>query len=177
MNTIRVLILLLSLAVTEGHGQGRVFLSNSAARTRLWTINGPLAGPGIWGQFFVGPDADSLAPFGPSVEHQSQPAGLAKLQDVTEIPGIPCTTFVYVQMAAWDGRLWGAAFEGVPQDQVGMTDVVSVLATCGTHPVELPDFTRPAIVPIPEPSGLALGCFVAALLLLLLLCRNPQATH
>jgi hypothetical protein len=49
----RVLILLMSLAVLEGYGQGRFFFSNSAARTRLWSIDGPLAGPGIWGQFFV----------------------------------------------------------------------------------------------------------------------------
>jgi hypothetical protein len=177
MKTIGVLILLLSLGGLEAHSQGRVFFSNSAARTRLWSIDGPLAGPGIWGQFFVGSDADSLELFGPSVEHQAVPAGVARLQDVTEIPGIPCSTFAYVQMVAWDGRLWGTVFADVPSEQLGMTDVVSVFASCGLHPVEIPRFTRPAIVPIPEPSGLVLGISAAAMLLLLLLCRGHQAAH
>jgi hypothetical protein len=69
---------------------------------------------------------------------------------------VPCDTFGYAQVVTWDGRIWGTSFEGVPPDQLGATDVVRVPMNCPPIPVFAPQFTQPAIVPIPEPSAWAL---------------------
>lgn len=67
------------------------------------------------------------------------------------VPNVPCLNTAMVQLVAWDGTLWGGAYEAVPPDQIGRTDIVPVWITCLTIPLYYPEFTQPAIVPIPEP--------------------------
>src|SRR3989442_5485989 len=113
--------LLLWLPCT-GLSQGFFAFSNLGANTRLYTTNGPLAGPGIWAEPLVGLTSNSLAPLGPSLQHNM--VGL-----VGEDLGVPFAdagTFVQVQMAVWDGTLWGTSFAGVPGNQLGFTDIVPV---------------------------------------------------
>jgi hypothetical protein len=64
----------------------------------------------------------------------------------------------YVTPNSWleDGRLWGTSFEAVPSDQLGVTDVVSEYMSCFGAPTFASQFTKPAIVPIPEPPAWAL---------------------
>jgi hypothetical protein len=101
----------------------------------------------------AGPTPDNLSAVGTPDEHNK---GGIVFGGVVEVPTVPCNTFGYAQLVAWDGRLWGTSFEAVPQDQLGATDVVSLPFHCFFDPAVAPPFTRPAIVPIPEPSAWAL---------------------
>src|SRR5258708_6066422 len=80
------------------------------------------------------------------------------------VPGVPGGQPAYFEMLVWDGARWGTTFSLVPKDQLGMTDVVPLalydyFGCCGPP---APPFTRSAIVPVPEPTTLAIGIFPAA---------------
>jgi hypothetical protein len=172
----RVSIPLVALAVLTapcGHAQGFFNFNNDYARTHIGSIDGPLAGPGIWAQMLAGPSADAVAPVGKPAEHLDiggTPSGLV-FGGAVQVPGVPSgpPAVAYVEMLAWDGARWGTILSGVPKDQLGMTDVVPVvLAGVGPgEPPQDPRFTRSAIVPIPEPSvlGIAIIGGLGALLL------------
>ncbi len=149
------------LTGVQAYSQGLFYVHNGSAPTRMWSIDGPLAGPGIWGQMLAGPTADSLAAVGVPLEHSVR--GIIA-DGVVEVPGVPALTFASVQMVAWDGTLWGTNLSGVPQDQLGRTDAVAVLLTYPIEPQFAPVFTQPAIVPVPEPSVLALTLLAGAVL-------------
>jgi hypothetical protein len=83
------------------------------------------------------------------------------------LPGIPCRERAFVQMVAWDATLWGTSLAGVPPDQLGHTDITSIFLDCSPRPISAPFFSQPAIVPVPEPSVVALGLLGAGLLFLL----------
>jgi hypothetical protein len=150
------------LSVLQAFGQGQLLIRNPNAPTRLWSMDGPVAGPGIWGQMLAGPTPESLMPVGAPDEHNV--FGLV-FGGVVEVATVPCDTFGYAQLVAWDGRLWGTSLELVPPGQRGATDVVSVSMRCFGAPVAAPHFTQPAIVPIPEPFAWALA-FLGAVSLL-----------
>jgi hypothetical protein len=171
MKSIAVLAAAVLVINLNARPQGYLSLDNVHAPTHLGSIDGPLAGTGIWAQFFAGATADSLAPVGAPVQHLTYmglPTGRA-LGGVISVPwGVPGQT-AYEEMLAWDGTRWGTAFSGVPKDQFGTTDFVPVEIT-GVGPgwsPELPPFTRSAIVPVPEPSvlGIAVIGGLGALLL------------
>ena len=61
--------ILLAVTTEEVFGQGIFIWSNGTAPTRLYTIDGPLAGPGIWGQMLAGPAPDDLVPLAVAMEH------------------------------------------------------------------------------------------------------------
>ena len=158
----QILLIVLSVAIgaTPALAQG-VFAGGAArGRTRIGAADGPFAGTNIWGQFLAGPTSDSLVPVGNSTFHQ--PGGEFAL-GVVPVPGAPAFTTAFVQLLAWDGTAWGSDLLGVPADQIGRTDIVSVFLSDGISPLSLPMFSQPAIVPIPEPSTwalLAFGTFV-----------------
>jgi hypothetical protein len=155
--------ILIILLVPQAVGQGSFFGSNSAeTKTRIAAIGGPLASSNILGQFLVGTNADSLSPVGMPLAHHS---GVISAGRVT-VPGVDGGVYAWVQMVAWDRLLWGESFSGVPADQFGRTDIVSIFLSYFWQPVGAPTFTQAAIVPVPEPTLLALG-FVGACLIIL----------
>ena len=135
------------------------------ARTRLGSFDGPFAGTNIVGQMLGGPNPSSLQPVGPIDYHNNGEFAIARIT----VPDVPVYEYAYVQLLAWDSRYWGVSLAGVPNDQLGRTDIASVLLTTGVFPdtAYLPRFTQPAIVPpIPEPSAVAL-CVIGWGLLML----------
>ena len=135
------------------YGQGSFLPNNPTAPTYIGSANGPLAGPEYWGQFLVGTNIGSLTPVGNPLQHG--PSGRVSGNIVT-IPGIPGDTFAYIQLVAWNGTLWGTTLSGVPEDQLGRTDIISHYFTYDFQPQFAPQFIQSAIVPIPEPSTWAL---------------------
>lgn len=145
-------ILFLSLVSLHVYGQGTLTFSNRGAPTYLGSTNGPFAGPSIWGQALVGLTADSLVPMGIPIEHRV--GGALSRGLFIDVPGTTPGDSVFVQMAAWDGTLWGTNIVSVPAGQFGYTDIVSVFLSSDVSPVILPVFTLSAIVPqVPEPSS------------------------
>ena len=149
-------ILYLSLALGDCPGQGQFLFYNGAARTRIGSIDDALAGRGFWAQMLAGENSTSLTPVGMPLEHTTNGA-VGGIIRVT-VPNVPPYTDAYIQMVAWDGTLWGTSLSGVPLDQLGRTDTVSVYLTTGNFPdvIQAPMFTQSAIVPVPEPSTWAL---------------------
>lgn len=133
--------------------QGRFNMYNVSVPTRLGSLDGPLAGRAIWAQAVAGPSPTELVPVGVAVEHLTNGIVAGGWMSV---PTVPCNTDGYVQLVAWDGRLWGTSFAGVPPDQLGRTDIVQIRMWCDPYPVATPPWTHPAVVPIPEPSIAAL---------------------
>ncbi len=170
MNAVKLAVALVLVMIPRSHGQGLFFFSNISAPTRLGTLDGPLAGAGTWAQMLAGPGAESLVRVGTPQEHITN--GLV-FDGVVEVPGVPALTFASVQMVAWDGTLWGTNLTGVPADQLGRTDIVAVFLTYPWQPQEAPHFMQPAIVPVPEPSVLALALLAGAALLV----RNGGRHH
>jgi hypothetical protein len=161
MNKLLFLLAMSGMAITlHVHGQGQFVFYNLSAPTRLVSIDGPLAGPGIWAEMLAGRTPDRLSPLGFPAQHFGD--GLVVGFNLT-VQGIDCFETAYIQMVAWDGRLWGTSLEGVPADQLGRTDIVPHMLTCYPLPVYSPMFTQPAIVPIPEPSVVMLGILAGSL--------------
>ena len=130
--------------------------------TRLGTTNGPLAGPGIWGQFLVGLTPDSLTPVGTPLNHR--PTGFLSGEIIT-VPFIPGGIFAYIQLVAWNGTLWGTSLADVPLDQLGQTDIILHPFTQDPQTAFAPRFTQGAVVPaVPEPSTFALAALGAGAL-------------
>ena len=148
------------LPTFSSFSQGAFNFSSFDARTHVGSLDGPLAGSGIWAQMLAGSGLDSLVTVGLPAEHfdiAGVPTGIVFGGFVT-VPGIDPGETAYVKMLAWDGNRWGTVFSMVPADQFGMTDIVPVVLedpNFGTLP-PTPHFTQPAIVPIPEPGILAL---------------------
>jgi len=161
-----VALCLLALSVSV-QAQGTFLFSNLTAPTRLGSIDGPLAGPGIWAQPLGGFTPDSLTPlyvFNMPVEHITN--GLIPGREV-HVPGAPIGTTYYVQLVAWNGTIWGTNLANVPLNQQGFSDTVTLTLESPTGVTFSTDFTRPAVVPaIPEPSALALVVFGGAILFL-----------
>jgi hypothetical protein len=151
-----LVLAMVMLLATDSLGQGVFGYSNSGARTRMGSADGPLAGTNVYAQMFAGAQPGSLSPVG-LVDFHMEGVVFAGL---VSVPGIPAYTNAYVQMVAWDSTFWGTTLANVPADQLGRTDVVTVFLTTGVFPdiAFVPQFTQPAIVPpIPEPSVWALG--------------------
>ena len=165
------LCLLCESALGQLDGQGFIdFIVGGDASTRMYTRDGAFAGPDIWGQLLVGVSPSDLTPVGVPVRHQSE-GGIDGASVLVPSPPFPRASFWgYVQMVAWDDRLWGGSLENVPADQLGHTDVVPILVAELPQPENSPEFTQPAIVPIPEPAISMLG--VLACLLVFLLRRG-----
>ena len=153
----------LVLLAPTGYAQGVFLFDNRTAPTHIGSIDGPLAGTNILAQMLVGLSPTSLAPVGVSVAH-SAASGYEGLVfgGIVAAPNVPPCEFAYVEMVAWDGRLWGGSLAAVPMSQLGMTDTVRVFLAqpanqpdCG--PVFRPLFTQPAVVPVPEPSAVAIA--------------------
>jgi hypothetical protein len=151
---LRIVIYVIALRF-YAYSQGIFLLFNPTAPTRLDSIGGPLAGPGIWAHAVAGRTADSLEQVGVSVEH----IGSGITYGITTVVpwALPGET-IFVQMAAWNGAAWGTNLINVPANQLGRTDTVRVfLVPGGGAPPFYPEFTEPAVVPpIPEPSGVNL---------------------
>ncbi len=99
--------------------------TNDSAPTRFGSLDGPLAGPGIWAQALVGLTLDNLAPLGVPTEHVGD--GYIQYEQICPPFANPGGWgWVYVQLAAWDGRVWGTNFTNVPTNQLGHTDTVQV---------------------------------------------------
>ncbi len=159
------LCLILVPATARSQGiEGVVWFSNWRAPTRMGSVYGPLAGNGVWGQMLIGTSPDSLSPIGPVVQHSS--AGIL-YGGPLDVPGTTPGDTRYVQIRAWDGRLWGGSWEEVPASQFGATDVILTTLLAPSSPLIPPEFTQPAVVPpIPEPTVWALGSLGGALAVL-----------
>ncbi len=122
---------------------------NITARTRIGSIDGEFAGSAIRAQFLAGPTIDSLKPVGMSLVHDD---GYVSGPNIV-LADLLCGSVAQVQMVAWDGSVWGTAYEAVPPSQLGRTDIVPVTLSCAPFPINGPGFTQSAIVPpVPEPS-------------------------
>jgi hypothetical protein len=147
-----LLPLLLLSPLPDAHSQGGFILANYMVPTRLGTTDGPLAGPDIWGQALGGFTVDSLLPLGTPIEHDT--GGVLSSFPTIVVSWAPIGSIIFVQMAAWNGSLWGTDLANVPLDQRGATDVVQVRLVSPTALHEVPQFTQSAIVPpVPEPTA------------------------
>jgi len=145
--------------------QGKFFYWNYGPPTRVGSNDGHLAGPEIYGQMLVGLTPDSLKPILVAIPHHE--GGKFGTGLSTVVPNVPCDNtrvLVFMQMVAWDSRLWGTELAGVPADQLGRTDVVPHTLDCVAQVWYAPRFTMAAIVPIPEPPTWALALLTAPLL-------------
>lgn len=169
-----ILTLLVSCGVLHvALGQlGEFDAFNWTAPTRLYAADGALAGPEILGQWLVGPTIHELTALGMPQSHDH---GLVHYGGL-DVPNVPCGQTAMVQLAAWDGTVWGENYGAVPPDQIGRTDIVPVLLTCLTQPLYYPEFTQPAIVPIPEPPVWAFALLAGSGWLVLRL-RQCKAHH
>ena len=163
--------------------QGTFDFVNPTAPTRLGAIDGPLAGPGIWAQPLAGLTADSLTPlYVPYMPVEHFGGGFIPGRTVS-VPWAFFDTTIFVQLAAWDGTIWGTNLANVPLNQLGYTDIVPVFLVTPGRPPNFPEFTRSAIVPaIPEPSVLTVLIFGGTFLLLnrrsrLWHSRNPKSVR
>lgn len=172
----RILSVAACIALLGFHafGQGMFVFANGGAGgalTRIGSIDGPLAGSAFWAQMLAGETANSLTPVGVSRPHSDGEFAGAVAPSLVEVPGSPPFTTVYMQMLAWDSRLWGTSLANVPLEWLGRTDIVTVELRPSTGippppPIIPPRFTQPAVVPIPEPSILALTALGGFFLLL-----------
>ncbi len=155
MKSLTISIFASLLAMPPVFGQGLFdFANNQFSLTHIGSLDGPLAGPGIWGQCLAGSTTNSLLPVGEPVEHS---VGGGVDGGFVAVPGASEGDPVFVQMVAWDGGLWGATLSGVPTGQLGRTDTVRVFLGYPPGPVLSPAWHQSAIVPIPEPSALGLS--------------------
>ena len=164
MRMISMICLFLCVAPTVA-AQGKINFWVFRHPTRIGSVDGPLAGPEIYGQLLVGPTPNSLEPIWMAISHFQD--GTIAAPGLVTVSNVPCESFAiaYVQMVAWDSRLWGTNLAGVPVDQLGRTDVVPHELDCGVDPAySAPQFTMAAIVPIPEPPPWALALLAAPLL-------------
>ena len=162
MNKLSILCGALVLSALLGYSQGTFIAYNGGPPTRVGTADGPLANWDYYGQFLAGATPDTLLPVYVSLAHYDGHVGPVTVA----VPGVPCRSYAYVQMVAWNVRYWGRALENVPLDQLGRTDIVQRgLAGCDALSPAAPRFTQPAIVPpIPEPSTAMLGLVAGGLL-------------
>jgi hypothetical protein len=154
--------------LSPSFSQGVFTFWNPNAPTYIGVLGGAYAGPGIAGQALVGLTNSSLTPLELPREHGAN--GIV-LNEIISVDFAPYYTFVDVQMAVWDGTLWGTNFSNVPTNQLGFTDIVPVEVVRGTDPFYYsPQFTQSAVVPnAPEPGvvslailgglGFALACY------------------
>jgi hypothetical protein len=144
------------LVTSNGRSQGYLDFNNQDAPTHIGSIDGPLAGAGIWAQLLAGATPETLAPVGTPAEHRDiggVPSGQV-FGGTVQVAWLPPYQTAYVEMLAWDGTRWGTGLSGVPKDQLGMTDTVPVyVAGLLGQPPTPPHFTRSAIVPVQEPSA------------------------
>jgi len=167
MKTMLMICLFLCAAI-EVEAQGKFIYRITDHPTRIGSIDGTLAGPAIYGQMLVGLTPDSLEPILTAIPHRQDGTFGTGLREV--VPNVPCNNtrvLVFMQMVAWDSRLWGTDLAGVPADQLGRTDVVPHTLDCVAEVWYAPRFTMAAIVPIPEPPAWALALLAAPLLFLL----------
>ncbi len=163
------MLVIFLLAGERVRGQGEMNFTNilpggADVRTRVGSIDGPLAGTDYSAILLAGPTPDSLTPVGPSVRHLA--VGLFS-GGTRRIPGIPAGEQAFTQVAAWNGEVWGDEFTLVPRDQIGFSDTAEIVldVVASTRPVPTMRITRPPVVPIPEPSSCALFVVGCALLL------------
>jgi hypothetical protein len=168
------LLTALLLGQSCAFGQGIFTFWNPNAPTYIGVLGGPFAGSGIEGQALVGLTQGSLTPMGVPTEHQSN--GLVPRQFIG-LPSVAPFTDVQVQMAVWDGTLWGTDITRVPANQLGFTDIVPVELVPASFPSYFsPQFMQSAVVPgIPEPAAVSLVGLGAVLWLRLRVPRRPPA--
>ncbi len=145
--------------------QGHFLIYNASAPTHLTSADGPTAGRGIYGQMLFGETPDSLAPVYVALEHA--PNGVVgPITFVVDDWTCLTQTSGYAQFLAWDGTRYGTDLANVPQGAIGRTDIVPVSVTCLVQPATAPIFSRGAVVPIPEPSLIALSLLSLGALIL-----------
>ncbi len=165
MRNISITILWVLLLTETLPGQDTLRFCNYKTPTRIGAVTGPFAGPDQLAQLLEGATPDSLTPVLQPLPHRDGlPADGFVLCPVVTLEQYFYGERVYVQIAAWDGGLWGAGFEAVPPNQIGRTDVVPVTL----YPSDIalsPPFTRSAIIPpVPEPDILAMCLLGAAII-------------
>ncbi len=140
-------------ARSTAHWQGRVYGARHSS-ARRWIASARWAVP---------------------LEHQAN--GVVP-EAVMTVPGVFAGESVFVQMAAWDGTVWGTSFGQVPANQIGYTDVLYLGLVSGQGlPAELTRFTKPAVVPpVPEPGVLAM-IVVGGMAMLCAFHRRRTALH
>ncbi len=146
-------------------GQGAFSFWNPGAPTYVGVLGGAVAGPGIYGQALVGLTTNSLAPLGVPIQHNVN--GIVTPQAIG-VDFAPTYSYVQVQMAVWNGTVWGTNFSNVPGNQFGFTDIVPVQIVFPTDAFwDQPHFLQSAVVPfIPEPSTSALFILTACAVVL-----------
>ncbi len=149
--------MLLPCLMAQVRGQGYFAFFNGGAPTHLGSIDGPIAGTGIWAQMLAGLTVDSLTPVGTPDQHH--PDGYVDGPAIyvpfgRHDPGYGIMGDLFVQMVAWNGTVWGTSLAGVPPNQLGHTDTVIVQLASGLpEPMWSPLFNQSAVVPmVPEPS-------------------------
>lgn len=173
----KILIAICMLAmVGPAFAQGSVnFLNYNTAngvngRVRLDTLSGAYIGATYLGQIFAGSSAGSLAPIGSPVAFRNNTSGVGTgiiSAGELAIPGIAAGSPAFIQLRAWEaagGATWDAASVN-PAARVGQSATITVTLGGGTlPPAYLAGLAEFAVVPVPEPSTIALGLLGVAML-------------
>jgi hypothetical protein len=167
MKNIRLLFVSVCVTLFPLYLPGQGFVCyNEAALTRIGEQNGPLAGPDIWGQCLAGVRGETLVPVGTSVPHSAIDPGYLARGEFVGVASAKPGDSADVQFVAWDSRRWGTVLAGVPTEYLGRTETVRVPLRSITGNPEVPRWTRPAAVAVPEPSVILLVFAGAACLFL-----------
>jgi hypothetical protein len=153
------------LVAVYAYGQGTVLFDTSIgypdAIVTYADSGDPAAGPDAVGQLYGGLDMNSLAPQGVPVEFGLEADGLAGWiitgGVVTVDNAAAGTAGYYVQL-----RAWNTAAPGL----VGESPALQLTLGGGTLPPADLTGLGPTVIPVPEPSVIALGLLGAAALLI-----------
>lgn len=176
---LRLVVVFALLSIMFVRGQGVINFSNilpggGDVATRIGDLNGPLVGREYNAQLLAGRNESSLDPVGMPVRHIIE--GLFS-GGTRSIPGIMAGQDAVVQVAAWNGELWGDDFTQVPTENIGFSDTAIVMLDIvnTTRPLPSLRITQPAIVPIiPEPSTMRLMLMAAVLAFALYVARSRR---
>lgn len=180
---LKALLLVGILSALPALGQGTLTFLNTATGTGVTGgspvtdgLGGPrLAGTGFWTQLYSSAtQGGTYAAIGTPVNFRTgAAAGFVNVSTVAVPSGAPGTS-VWIQMRAWEGAA-GSSYESVlATGKTGFSAAIQVGPLGGPDPAGGPAFTAPnltglqgfAIVPVPEPSTIALGLLGAAGLLI-----------
>lgn len=182
---LKALLLVGILSALPALGQGTLTFLNTATGTGV-TGGSPvtdgvggarLAGTGFWTQLYSSAtQTGTYTAIGTPVNFRTgAAAGFVNVSTVA-VPGGTPGTSVWIQMRAWEGAA-GSSYESIVAGGVGkagMSAAIQVGPLGGPDPAGGPAFTAPnltglqgfAIIPVPEPSTIALGLLGAAGLLI-----------
>jgi hypothetical protein len=165
------------IATVATHAQGQLFFSTFdpaanpplTAPVELGAVGGAGPGPSYSAALYlVSGGTATLIPGSTTAFRDPNPALAAKFINpvVVTVPGVAVGGAATVQMRAW--RTADGSWEATPANFRGSSGDLAIASLGGDNipPVNLPSSFTGFVIPVPEPSTLALGVLGAAALLL-----------